>query len=390
MEKEIANVKNSANGDNLRLSEFFTPVFKGKRFDLHTIPLGVLKDIGAIQEIIFAIAKNLYKNKNGNNKRLPNNFKKNLEIHLTEVNKGSAKPKLSFINQDGEMFPPAYHALYEEAYEIFLNEIDAANDDNFHSINRDIYYYFDNIGRGLEEGEYIEFPRLQVKSDKNSYYNNEIRKKLRIKADKKYTEDLYLRGRIVIINQLKSEFGIKLENIKSEIIDCSFSSSIRQTVVEAVKDYENAVYKIYGTATININGDVEKISDVEEMEVVPIDDVPTKIFKYFCYKKGWFDGEGIPINKKNATLFCNYWDKYYSDYVSSPVVYFNTDGCIELEWDFDSIAVSCSVDLESFKAEFLISSFENAGVMGLHEFYLNNKDGFDGLNNKLLEYYQGD
>ena len=54
--------------------EFLSPRLVGKRFDQHSIPLEVLKDLSALEELIVEVAKWHYLRANKDRKRIPKGF----------------------------------------------------------------------------------------------------------------------------------------------------------------------------------------------------------------------------------------------------------------------------------------------------------------------------
>ena len=68
----------------------FKPKLKGARFSQHSVPLEVLKDFAAFEEMLIEVAKREYLTENPGRQRTPRGFAKGLELHLTGIESGSA------------------------------------------------------------------------------------------------------------------------------------------------------------------------------------------------------------------------------------------------------------------------------------------------------------
>ena len=69
---------------------FLKPKLDGARFTGHTIPLDVLKDWAALEDMIVEVAKDLYLQSNPGRARIPKGFSDGFSLHLKGVEEGSA------------------------------------------------------------------------------------------------------------------------------------------------------------------------------------------------------------------------------------------------------------------------------------------------------------
>lgn len=72
---------------------FVAPRLVGARFDDHTIPLELLKDLAALEEFVVAVAKWKFVQQHGR-VRAPKGFTDHLSINLSSVGEGSAVPSI--------------------------------------------------------------------------------------------------------------------------------------------------------------------------------------------------------------------------------------------------------------------------------------------------------
>jgi hypothetical protein len=65
--------------------ELVTHIFKGGRFDDHGIDVDVLPDLVAYKRILVETAKEIWRRKNPNRRRLPKNFDETLSLKFYEL-----------------------------------------------------------------------------------------------------------------------------------------------------------------------------------------------------------------------------------------------------------------------------------------------------------------
>jgi len=64
--------------------EFLKPKLIGPRFEEHAIPLEILKDLAALEEMIIEVAKWKLLQEHPDRKRVPRGFTQGIELRLTD------------------------------------------------------------------------------------------------------------------------------------------------------------------------------------------------------------------------------------------------------------------------------------------------------------------
>ena len=72
---------------------FFSPRLTGSRFEDHTLPVNILEDFSALEELIIELAKKIYLEENPNKKRVPKGFSDGIYLKLANIQEGSAIPQ---------------------------------------------------------------------------------------------------------------------------------------------------------------------------------------------------------------------------------------------------------------------------------------------------------
>lgn len=99
--------------------EYLSPRLVGSRFEQHSIPLEVLKDLAALEELIVEVAKwHYFAVSNKDRKRIPKGFVDQVSLKVTGINEGSAIPLivLTIASAVGDtLFPIDQHECFEKA-----------------------------------------------------------------------------------------------------------------------------------------------------------------------------------------------------------------------------------------------------------------------------------
>ena len=76
---------------------FCQPRVTGQRFDEHTLPVEVARDLAAYEALVIDLAKHLYKLENPKRERAPKGFAANFRLDIQEIGDGSTKPLLAVV-----------------------------------------------------------------------------------------------------------------------------------------------------------------------------------------------------------------------------------------------------------------------------------------------------
>ncbi|WP_209505725.1 MULTISPECIES: hypothetical protein [unclassified Ruegeria] len=85
------------------IKEFFGSIdFRGIRFERANLPVSMLDNIKAYQELLLDLAEEIWREKNPERKRLPSNFRKNLSLSFSHIEDGSA---VAVLKRDESISP---------------------------------------------------------------------------------------------------------------------------------------------------------------------------------------------------------------------------------------------------------------------------------------------
>ena len=104
--------------------------FKGARFDRANLPVAVLENIKAYQDLLLHLAEEIWRERNPERQRTPKNFRRNLSLSFSHVGDGSAVAYLKPDNSiPSALLPDEFSLNYMAlAQSRFLEVARAAND----------------------------------------------------------------------------------------------------------------------------------------------------------------------------------------------------------------------------------------------------------------------
>ena len=218
---------------------FLSPRLVGERFAGHTIPLEALKDFSALEEMIVNVAKWRYLQDHPGRKRSPRGFTKGVSLSLIAIDEGSAIAQIVLSVDPRSSFSTEKQRYFEQARDCIIDAIHAA--DQGSSITRHLpealLRYFDRIGRGLRDSEYIEFRSEDMAQP--ARLSKITRRRLIFASSKvqELAEEVALRGTIPEADQRKMVF--KLEIIGGTQVPAPITNQHLDIVLEAFNGFQN-------------------------------------------------------------------------------------------------------------------------------------------------------
>lgn len=140
----------------------FSLRYVGRRFDRARLPLDVLADLPALRDLIAALAKQEFRQKNPDRKRVPQGFDKSISFALTGVEDGSARPVFVLDHEMAQQNLPNIGDGMEEivgrAYERVAKIFDDAAAGRFpQALPQDAIHALSKLGANIQKDEHIEF-----------------------------------------------------------------------------------------------------------------------------------------------------------------------------------------------------------------------------------------
>ncbi len=368
------------------MSGFLSPKLVGERFEQHTIPLELLKDLAVLEELVVEVAKHCYREAHPGRQRIPRGFTDGISLHLKSIDTGSAVAQIDLQTPDGELLPPAAVTFFEQARERLVQAIAAAGSGGAveDHLPAPLLGYFDRIGRGLREGEYVDFrpehPELC------SHLSQETRHEL-LWASGRFeavSEELALRGTIPEMDQQKRTFSLQVLNGPRVI--APMKDLHGDTVRAAFNGYnEGQRVLLQGVGRRKRDGKLLDIESVEHVSLLDPLDVPARLDEFRTLKDGWLDGkEGRAPAAAGLDWLTRQFEWHYPDDLRLPWVFPTAEGGVQAEWQSGDQEITLDIDLEEKTGEWHLLDL-NTGHEEFDEIELSRPDGWGELARRLRE-----
>lgn len=345
--------------DKTTSKSFLEPKLGGDRFVEHSIPLEVLGDLVAVQDILIQVANDVYKEVN-DAKRGPRNLRRGVSLQLRDVGEGSAIACLDLRIGSDVSHASEVRLAFEVAKERLVSALNAAKIGDRASalaaLGPDILARFEKIGSSLNSGEFVEFAPHAQDLNKRARLDTSSRSFLAgiAKEGAPVEQRVEVRGVISAISTF--EPGFEIRNFAGEIIPCRLLNNPEQVALAAqatksaidVDLLERVV--LTGIALVAENGTIQSVEQVDSLDIVPPHDVQTRIEELRIATPESFNDNGI-LNPKRLDWFLKGVLSAFNNEESYPAIFIGPDQDLFLEWRSDRFTTSLEVDTNQQDAE---------------------------------------
>ncbi len=326
------------------------PRFTGRRFEDHTVPLELLKDISALEEFIIAVAKWKFVGEHAR-RRTPKGFTAPLSIALSSIKPGSAIPAISieYAEPGAGLFPAANENYFYQAVEAIGSAIVAAeNNEPITTIPANLLGYFDRFGRGLRDGEALEF--FPGRSSPGRLSKLTRRRLLLASQNIEITEEATARGLVSELDQSKMTFELQLPNGRK--IAAPIDAIHLDTILEATRGYREGVkISVSGVGRYDRHERLESFDLIEDAVIIETNDPLARLDELRLLKAGWLDGYGRVPSQQDFDWIENFFSNAYPSTLPSPYIYPTEEGGLQLEWRTGNQDLSLEIDFKTKDSE---------------------------------------
>lgn len=275
----------------------FSLRYVGRRFANARLPLDVLSDLPALRDLIAALAKQEFRQKNPDRQRVPQGFDKAISFALIEIEDGSAVPKLSLENEVAQQSLPNIGDQMEEivarAFDRVANMYDEAGQDIFpQALPQDVIRALSKLGANIQEDERIEF-QGQLGQDGNVVSLDPVRRKnLLTRVRETYTKEFESVGSLTGIDATQNTVQVRTE----EYGDLRLSLEGVSLPVEQFNGHLFSLVEFSISIALDAHDEFKAVEDVHSLDLVrPYDEAVMKCVRrlqeFSKIEKGWL-GEG--------------------------------------------------------------------------------------------------
>lgn len=328
-------------------SEFSQPRFTGERFDEHTLPVDVARDLAAYERFIIELAKHLYLKKHPDRRRVPNGFESCFRLDIERIDKGSTKPMLALVMATG-LLPLSYEEnnYFENARDLIAECIAAPIEKLPKEFPLELLTHFNQFGRSLRHDETLE---LKLPHNGIARLTPEKRKQLVLAANNIYEREINLNGHIEEVDFSKSTFRLRPADGSAPItipMPSSFHDEARKYV-----GHDRHLTNIKGIGAYNSQERLDKIVTIEWLCVIKNYEISMRFGKISRLENGWLDREGLAPEKDNLSEISDRLIEQYPEELPLPSIVPKQDGNLLLEWNTEG-SPSIDIDLTTSQASY--------------------------------------
>lgn len=328
---------------------FLKPRFVGRRFEGHSVPLELLKDLTVLENLIVATAKECFREANPVRQRA-RGLTEGISLRLTDVEDGSAKLAIMLFFTTTGLFPPANHAYFEQARELVISAVNAAEqgEDASQFLKPKFLKYFNRLARGLKEDEFIEL--RPENADRPARLNKETRRRLVLAADEEITEEVVFRGIIPKHDRVKNTFELQLRDGRR--VSALTTEDTRDVVLEALNGaLEGTRVRMLAIGKYGRDNSFRGIETVEDISILDPNDVPARLDEFRDLRAGWLDGDGVALDSAGLDWLAEAFEANYPDDLELPYLFPTPDGGVRAEWTIGRHEVSLDINLRTHRAD---------------------------------------
>lgn len=334
----------------METTPFWEPRLVGGRFEQNVLPLEFLRDLSVLEEMIIEVAKTCFLKDNPDRKRSPRGFATGVSLNLSSLESGSVVPVILLATAVGLGGANEYKECFDQARDSIVQAIGAAAENRpvvqaLPELERHLAY-FDRFGRGLQEGEAIEFPTADPESPVR--YTKEVRRRLLLASPKvnELTDEVRIRGMIPEANQDAMTFQIQLADGRK--VGAPIPQQHLDTILEAFNGYkQGARVQVQGVGKFSRQERLQGIESIEHISHLDPMDILWRFDEFRTLKNGWLAGEGFAPSGEGLDRLARAFEDHFPEAAPLPFAYPTPEGGVRFEWTIDPYEISLDIDLNT-------------------------------------------
>lgn len=306
---------------------FVHPRFDGARFAEHTLPLDIARDLAAYEVLVVELAKHLYRTNHPSRRRAPMGFGSGFQLHLEQVDEGSARPLLSLVAAGTLGLSGGANDYFENARDQIAECVAAADGTLPASFPKNLLRHFNQVGRSLQAGESMELP---LPGGGEAVLTPARRQRLVLAAASYYEDKIELSGSIEEVDWKKEKESFRLRLSDGRLMDLPMPSFFRkQAGSHGGKD--RVLATIRGIGAFDTHGLV-KVLKVHDVEIQFDHQIAAQLDSIETLAAGWHDGRGAAFDADRLAEVYDNIIGSYPEALSLPVIVPTPEGNLLFEW----------------------------------------------------------
>lgn len=353
--------------------DFATLVFKGRRFEGGVMPLDVLPELAAYQNLVLSAARFLFTLQNPERQRIEKGFEDRFHLVMKDIQDGSAVPSLIRIyGQNAEEMGIPGFDLFGEPTIPDVDIFDQARDlvealirgeeipDEFlegrvatDAARKSLIEKFNGFGKTLSKDEYV---LIGLPGNREGVrYDHDKRRNLLLKVNNKYEDRVDLEGIVSKVDKDGNQIGIRLNDGRK--IDVRIPPLFMESAIESLKADQRV--RVQGTGLFDESGKLLQVPLVTDLLPEGLAEgrrgcrltVAEQLAGLAQLPKGWF----LPGSPAFAPRDIEYARELLEGLLESgfpvPWIYPTPEGEVRAEWDGNGCEWILEIDKAGGKAK---------------------------------------
>lgn len=337
--------------------KFMMPVFRGKRFENHEVPLDVLPDLAAYRDLVLDLARHLFLARSPSRKRVPKGFVESFQLVLRKIEPGSACPVLERLPPS---FPGGMTSLFGPSRDVFDDSRDLIDDVIAAAANQkplpldfppEFFPRFNLIGRGLRRDESIEFRAPGRVTGPR--FDREVRKLLVLREDSNYEDNVDVVGVLRGGHIDRKVLYLRLDDGREVDVPCA------PAVADKYVPSSGKRVSVVGWGIYDRVDNLERVTRLDDISVLDEEDEggpPTSIDAQFeklrALEVGWYDPETAAPSASGMERVRAFLHKALDDSdLPRPYLYPIPDDGVSAEWSLPDWEVGATFDRDGERVE---------------------------------------
>lgn len=365
---------------------FLEVAFKGRRFQHYLLPLDLLRDLTALNDVFSHLVRDCFLS-NSDRERLPSGVFKGSVLCLAGIRDGSVVIDVELDNSD--LFSQE-ESIFFDARGKFFSVIRDVENGRVPAMSPQSLGQFGPLGKGLRDDEVIEF---SAEGELPVRYTPSVRKALVQASGQRYTENVFLRGEIVECNKPRHRAEVQTPGGK---IPFKFTESTEiENLIDSLSTYpahptksqllrKKNLLLLEGEVSYGGNRPVYIIRSAEKIS--PLD--PVYRMEELAQLKDNWDGEGTASPSKEGIEWLTDFFLRYPGTLRPPYLCPWEDNTIHAEWRQDGHPLSLNIDigLDSRVADGVLHYLDNSHPPTDVRYDLNDEKDVRRLYETVKEY----
>ncbi|MDE0107471.1 MAG: hypothetical protein OXN96_06665 [Bryobacterales bacterium] len=328
---------------------FLRPRLCGGRFNDGGIPLEVLPDLQALQELVVDVARCEYLRAHPDRRQVPTGFAENLKLKITAIEQGSAVAAISFAKSTETLFGETslFEPYARRAADTIHDLIDAGHSEQPipAGLPNESRNHLKRFGQSLRGDERIEFksPGRDQATTLTPQTWERLLERLRVQDE---CETVRLRGRVPELDHDRRKF--EFWPIGGSKVTAALPDSHREILIRAFNEFwDEAKILLTGWGIVNGDGKLVSLESIGDVQLLDPLDVDAQLDDLGTLRDGWLDGDGAAPDEAGLKWFSAMFADLYPADLPLPHLYPTPIGGLQAEWSLRGCEMDLEVDLKT-------------------------------------------